>query len=142
MSEERSRAAWFDYLAGRRRNHLLWLVVNLIICPLSVLLAPIPGPNLVGYWFVYRAACHALALIGVQRACDRRVETSLIPTGVLDAPMGRADASEVAALASHCGLSGLDVFLVRIGAGREVADKPATRPAPDPEEAPVGHRGN
>ena len=142
MSPERARSAWLEYLAGRRRHHLIWLGVNLLICPLSIVLAPIPGPNFLGYWFVYRAACHALALIGVQRVRDRRVETSLIPTGVLDAPVGRADAKQIADLASHCGLSGLDVFLVRLGAGREAAESRATGPAPEVEEAPVGHRGD
>lgn len=137
MSHEAARGAWFQYLQGRQRHHLFWLAVNLLISPVSVLMAPIPGPNFLGYWFVYRAVCHALALIGVRRARDRSLETTLIPNGLLNLSLKGADAQEVATLAAHCGLCGLDVFLVRLGATAEAEMESA---ADGPEEAPVGHR--
>src|SRR5690606_12716087 len=93
--------------------------------------------NFLGYWFVYRAACHALALIGIRKARTRGLQATLIPNGLLNVRLEEAGARQVADLAAQCGLRGLDVFLVRMGAGRETAD----RPAPDAEEAPVSPRG-
>lgn len=145
MSEERARDAWFLYLRDRKRHHGFWLVVDLILSGLSVLLMIVPGPNLIGYWFVYRAGCHALALIGVFRACRREVGTSLEPNGVLDLPLAGADRGAIVRLAERCGLKELDVFLVRIGAGPGAAvAEPATpggAPDDDREGGPAGGRG-
>lgn len=138
MPAERAREEWFRYLGGRKRHHLVWLLVNLLLSPVSLLLAPLPGPNFLGYWFVYRAACHTLALIGVQRARGKEVETSLVPNGALDLPLTRADARARAELASTCGLSDLEVYLVRIGAGREA--EAASPPGPGAQEGPVADR--
>ncbi|MEJ7711591.1 MAG: hypothetical protein WKF84_17425 [Pyrinomonadaceae bacterium] len=38
------------------------------MAPIPLVLAPVPGPNVIGYWFWYRAICHALALMGIRRA--------------------------------------------------------------------------
>jgi hypothetical protein len=60
-------AAWSRFLAGARRRHWAWFVGNVLVCPLTVFLIPVPGPNLIGYWFVYRAVHHWLILAGLGR---------------------------------------------------------------------------
>lgn len=138
MSHEEARLTWLEYLQGRRRHHAIWLTINLLFSPLLVILAPLPGPNFVGYWFVYRAACHALALLGIRRVHTRQVETILIPNGLLNVRIEGADTQEVAKLATDFGLHGLDIFLIRVGAVRDgKTDNPT---ASDIEETPVSAR--
>ncbi len=137
MDPQAAATAWRAYLAGRRRHHLFWASVDLLLGPLAVLvLTPLPGPNVIGYWFVYRAACHAAALIGVRRAGHRAVRTVLEPTEALDAPLAGADRGARDALSRGCGLDGLDVFLVRIG-----VTPPDDPEAPGPEADPSAPGG-
>ena len=56
-----------DYLNRQWRRHLVWLIVNGVIAPFSVILAILPGPNLIGYWFAYRAIHHSLVVWGIRR---------------------------------------------------------------------------
>ncbi len=72
-------AAWEALLADGRRRHRIGLAVNAVLAPLSVVLAPLPGPNLVGYWFVYRVLHHWLILVGVKRASRGRIATEFRP---------------------------------------------------------------
>src|SRR5262249_40718301 len=60
------RALWRDYLNHRWWRHLLWLSLNSIIAPFTLLLVPLPGPNVIGYWFAYRAIHHALIVWGIR----------------------------------------------------------------------------
>ena len=53
-------AIWHDYLTRQWRRHLLWMSVNAVIAPFTVIFAILPGPNLIGYWFAYRAIHHVL----------------------------------------------------------------------------------
>jgi hypothetical protein len=77
-------AAWSLYLAQGRRRHWPWFVASLILAPATALLAVLPGPNLIGYWFAYRAVHHALILHGLGRARRGHVATVLRPTERLD----------------------------------------------------------
>jgi len=79
LSCDEARALWMAYLASRRRRHLPWLGVNTLVSPLSVVLAPLPGPNVVGYWFVYRAVRDLLAFLGLRHALGTHVETTFHP---------------------------------------------------------------
>jgi hypothetical protein len=108
LSSDEAKAAWAAFLAAQRRRHLPWLVVNGLISPLTVLLAPLPGPNIVGYWFVYRAARDLLALLGVRRAKLERVPTRFQPSETLDPPIpdARPVGGEPAALGPEPILSG------------------------------------
>ena len=47
-----------DILARARRHHGRWLIADLTFVVLSGLLALVPGPNLVAYYFVFRLAAH------------------------------------------------------------------------------------
>ena len=86
-----ARADWSDFLAHRRRRHGLWLILNALIAPFTILLAPLPGPNLVGYWFAYRAVRDLLAFLGAGRALSGRVETTFHGDKGEVAMLGSAD---------------------------------------------------
>jgi len=99
FTREEARAEWLAYLAGRRGRHLLGLTLNLAISPLTILLVPVPGPNVVGFWFAYRTVCHTLALLGIHRASGPRVTTAFRPSADLDEAPGEGLRSRAARLA-------------------------------------------
>jgi hypothetical protein len=76
LSAQEARASWSEFLNRRRRRHWPWLILNTLIAPVTVLLAPLPGPNLIGYWFAYRAVRDLLAILGARRALSGQVETT------------------------------------------------------------------
>jgi hypothetical protein len=127
LSSEEAATAWRNYLAGRRGRHLVGLVLNLAISPLTLLLVPLPGPNVVGFWFVYRATCHALALLGIQRAAGPQVTTSFQPSDDLDAAPGESPEDWAARISASHNLAGLGEFLRRIEAARAADKAPRAR---------------
>ena len=80
--------AWAGFLEGRKRRHLAWLVFYAATCPLTLLLVPLPGPNLIGYWCAYRAIRHLMVVLGLFRAGRGRVATTFDPAEALDRPLG------------------------------------------------------
>jgi hypothetical protein len=95
-------ALWRDYLNHRWWRHLLWLSLNAIIAPFTVVLAPLPGPNVIGYWFAYRAVHHALIVWGIRRVRRGQLPLELYPVSSLDRPIERDDAGK----AKHDALDG------------------------------------
>jgi hypothetical protein len=85
MDGTAAEAAWRAFVARGRRRHWPWFVVDALVSPLTVLLAPLPGPNLIGYWFVYRAIHHMFILNGLRRVRGGQVEVWYRPESVLDA---------------------------------------------------------
>jgi hypothetical protein len=114
LTPDQARAAWQGYLATRLRYHLKWLAFNVLMSPMLVLLAPLPGPNVLGYWFVYRAVCHALAARGIARARSGRIETVMIPSAALDTPLSEGDDEAIAQVSASLHLAGLADFLRRL----------------------------
>jgi hypothetical protein len=131
MPGPEARVAWEGYLTARWYHHLLWLTVNALLSPPSIVLMPVPGPNLIGYWFVYRAVCHTLALLGLRRAWGGRVETVYRPTEALDISLAEADDEDLARVAACCGLRRLAKFVTRVRSGRTRA-RPAAGEAVSP----------
>lgn len=130
MEGEEALDSWTDYLRSRVRRHTLWLILNALITPLTLLLAPIPGPNIIGYWFLYRAVCHLLALLGVRRALSReKVETELFASGALEEFFGAEDEERLRALAESFGLKNLDAFVKRAAGASKDEQKKGTLPA-------------
>lgn len=125
MAPEEARSTWKGYLVVRRRHHLIWLVLGLLASPSMLLLAPIPGPNFIGYWVVYRAACHALALLGINRARSRRVTTRLHSSTALDTLLGKTGEERGALVAANLGLKYLDDFIGRVEANRTQSGDPS-----------------
>jgi Mitochondrial K+-H+ exchange-related len=104
---------WNNYLNRRNRKHITWLTVNAIIIPLTLLLAPIPGPNVIGYWFVYRAFCHVFAIMGLRRARDGELKVECFESEHLDGYWNNPDEKQVSRLASTYGLTQFDEFVRR-----------------------------
>jgi hypothetical protein len=121
FTEEETRALWREYLKGRQGRHTFWSAVNALVSPLTLLLAPLPGPNLIGYWFVYRAVCHWLARLGARNARNDQVTTRFLSTGALEGSFGAGDDERIASLSSSFGLYGLDSFIKRMAAKQKRA---------------------
>jgi Mitochondrial K+-H+ exchange-related len=98
---------WKDYLRQQWRRHLVWLVVNAVIAPISVLLAILPGPNLIGYWFAYRAVHHSMVAWGILRVQRSTFPTEVYPIDALDLPVEKGkDGKHI-----HAALAGLGTGL-------------------------------
>jgi Mitochondrial K+-H+ exchange-related len=121
MDSSEIQRTWREYLARRRRRHWFWLVVTLLVAPLTVVLTVVPGPNVIGYWFVYRAVCHLRVVLGTRRALGDRVATSVHPTPALEPAPGLAEGRWVARIARRFRLRGLGEFLDRVAAEPEAA---------------------
>jgi hypothetical protein len=85
---EEVRVLWTRYLSHRWWHHLVFLGANGVVAPLSVLLAILPGPNVIGYWFAYRAIYHLLIVRGIGRVRKARIPIELHPAPLLDKPIG------------------------------------------------------
>ena len=106
-------AAWTDYLGANRRKHTVWLLVDMVISPLTLLLAPIPGPNLVGYWFTYRAFCHLLAVLGIRQFSDHAGVVAFQADPLLDREFSDWTESHVSQVADGYEMKSLSEFARR-----------------------------
>jgi hypothetical protein len=122
------RAIWMDYLRQQWRRHLVWLIVNAVIAPISVLFAILPGPNLIGYWFAYRAIHHSLVVWGIRRVRRDKIPTELHPTRALDLPVEIVKDGKHAHAALVGRPTGLDMHMAWHGAA-PAESKPAVVPA-------------
>jgi hypothetical protein len=113
VTEEETHALWTNYLKSRQGRHTFWFVVNLLVAPLTLVLAPLPGPNVIGYWFVYRSVCHLLARLGARNARSSQVTTSYHSTGELDGSFSASDEERIASISATLGLQGLGDFIER-----------------------------
>jgi Mitochondrial K+-H+ exchange-related len=101
------RADWHDYLKRQWWRHLVWMSVNGVIAPVSVILAVLPGPNLIGYWFAYRAIHHSLVIWGIGRVLREKVPVEFHPRADLDRPIDHDDQG----VATHVALNGSTAHL-------------------------------
>jgi Mitochondrial K+-H+ exchange-related len=101
-SDDEVRTIWAAYLKRQRRRHLLWLIVNGVIAPFSALFAILPGPNVIGYWFAYRAIHHSLVVWGIRRVQRNTIPTDLYPIAALDLPIKRDGDGKI----GHAALAG------------------------------------
>ena len=76
--------------------------LNTLIAPFTVLFAILPGPNVIGYWFAYRAIHHTLIVWGLRRVRTARIPIELHPVASLDRPIEHDDAGK----AKHAALDG------------------------------------
>jgi hypothetical protein len=113
VATEEVRVLWTDYLVRCKRRHLPGLGLNALVAPLTIVLAPLPGPNLVGYWFTYRAVRHFGALLGLRRAGSEAVAVTFHPVRELDLPAGGA----VLAMPRDLSPARVGEFLRRSGQG-------------------------
>jgi hypothetical protein len=106
-------------LAHARRHHGWWLIANLVGVAVTAVLVLLPGPNLVGYYFAFRAIGHVLSWQGARQAREG-ISWTPKPEGALTeladlAPLPRDErADRVAALALRLQLPRLAVFFDRV----------------------------
>jgi hypothetical protein len=82
------RGLWREYLDHRWWRHVLWMSANGIVAPPALAtLWILPGPNLIGYWFAYRAVHHAMIVWGIRRVRRGQVAIKLYPLDSLDRPI-------------------------------------------------------
>ncbi len=100
------------------RRHLRWLVVDTVGGLFSLLLVPLPGLNLPGYYFSFRIVGHLLAIRGARQGL-RVVSWDLQPSDLL-AELGRLEhlpeaerAPRIRAIAQELGLPRLARFFER-----------------------------
>lgn len=129
MTAEEASRAWKRFLAAGLWRHAPRFLLNLAVAPATIFLAFLPGPNLVGYWFVYRAIHHLLILYGLIRVRSGWAPTRFEPTEALDRPIGAGD--DLATLADRLSARGLlkkprklEAFLQRRGVGDRRAGVP------------------
>lgn len=127
-TEEEARRLWREYLKSRRGRHTFWAIANALTAPLTLVFTPLPGPNVIGYWVVYRAVCHWLARLGARNACGGQVTTEYHSTGALDGAFGEDDHERIASLTTSFGLHGLEAFVKRIAATRARARRKTPLP--------------
>jgi hypothetical protein len=101
-SEVDVRADWRRYLDRQWRRHFFWFAINALAAPPSVILAVLPGPNVIGFWFAYRAIHHGLVVWGISRARRERVPIELHALEALDVPIEQDDDGN----ARHAALEG------------------------------------
>jgi hypothetical protein len=133
-------AIWQDYLGRRWRRHVVWLTVDAIIAPLALaLLWPLPGPNLIGYWFAYRAVHHWLIVRGIGAVRKGRVPTILHAEATLDLPLERDEEGKARHVAIDGNGTRLEEYLnwtrSSNGANRG-GDRAPTRDLDSPSDGP------
>jgi hypothetical protein len=137
LDGEQARQVWRAELRRQAGNQLFWLVVHSVIGPVTAVgLAILPGPNLIGYWFLYRAAAHGVAWSGVRRALNGQIRLETRAEPLLDEPLRkrrRLDWEVVERLERGCGLTRLRAALERSGWVGDQADRTETsQEAPEP----------
>ena len=119
LAEADAKAIRRRILARSRRQHLVWGFVHGALFAVSIVLAPIPGPNLLAYYFVFRAYGHWQAWRGARRGL-RDVTWTLHPDDTLSelcALTGLARderRSRVDAIAARLNVPHLSAFFERV----------------------------
>jgi hypothetical protein len=90
LSETSAVAIRGQMLALARTHHGRWLLVNLLGVAATAILVLLPGPNVIGYYFLFRVAGHFLAWQGARHALQRITwRTRPEPPDVFDHLAGR-----------------------------------------------------
>jgi hypothetical protein len=90
LSEASAVATRARLLAHARTHHGWWLLVNLVAVAATAILVLVPGPNIIGYYFLFRVAGHFLSWQGARHALLRIVwHTRPAPPDVFEHLAGR-----------------------------------------------------
>jgi hypothetical protein len=115
-----SAAAIRARVLGRaRRHHGVWLLVNFAAAAATAVLVLLPGPNVIGYYFVFRVIGHFLSWRGARQALDRtawrgRPEPALTELAGLARLPRDARADAVAQIGERLHLPRLAAFFDRV----------------------------
>ena len=84
LSFKELETSWTVYLESRFQRRMILFVLYLLILVPSIMLAMIPGPNLIGYWVSYRLVAHAMVLYSLIRASKNRIHLASEKAEILD----------------------------------------------------------
>ena len=121
LTESSAAAAREQLLAQARRHHGWWLLANLVGVAVTAALVLLPGPNVIGYYFVFRVIAHYLSWSGARQASTRtkwqgKPEPALTELGALAGLPYDARAQRIAAIAAELHLPRLLEFFDRVAA--------------------------
>jgi hypothetical protein len=131
LSAREARREWRHYLARRRRGSLVAAAWDGGMCLLALPLVLLPGPNVLGLWFVYRAIHHLLAIRGIWRVETRRIATEFHAQDVLNEQIDRRHGEAIERIAATLGLKSLSNFLRLSDRPRHQTPEEALPPEPD-----------
>lgn len=119
LSEMSAAAIRGRVLIRARRHHGRWLLIYVVGVVLTAVLVLLPGPNLLGYYFLFRVVGHYLSWRGARHALEgiswRPIaEPALSELGRLARVAREARAERVAAIASQLRLTRLEAFFDRV----------------------------
>lgn len=126
MPARQARDHWRHYLARRSRAALIASLGDWIAATVCVPLVIVPGPNVLGLWFLYRAVTQVLAIRGIWRVQSRSVPIEFHAEEVLDEPLSAPRGPAVDRLATAFDLKNLPNFLRltdRASRGRVAVDQ-------------------
>jgi len=70
VGDERARSAIRGNLSSDFARHRWWLAVNTLAGIASLALMPLPGPNIIGFYFAFRIVGHLLSVRGARQGLD------------------------------------------------------------------------
>lgn len=118
LTPDSARSILNALLAQGRRHHGWWLAIDILLLVGSAVLALVPGPNLIAYYFLFRLVGHLQSWRGARDGLER-VAWTLEPNqslaelaSLVDLPRA-ARASRVAAIAARLNLPRLSAFFDR-----------------------------
>jgi Mitochondrial K+-H+ exchange-related len=122
LTAEAAAATRDRLLVHARKHHGKWLVLDAALFVVSGVFMLVPGPNVLAYYFAFRAVGHYLSWRGAQQALERitwdlRAEPALAELGRLAALPRDARASRVEAIAHGMNLPRLAAFFDRTAVG-------------------------
>jgi hypothetical protein len=90
IPEQTARAAWRRYLRARSGSHWFWLLIDGFLAPVTgLVLWILPGPNVISFWFAYRAYTHYTIVQAVRRARRSPPPVTFEADRALDSPVRR-----------------------------------------------------
>lgn len=119
LSDASASAGRERLLAHARRHHGRWLLINAAGVAVAAILVLLPGPNLIGYYFLFRAVGHYLSWRGARQGLDciswrGSAEPALTALGALAHLPRNERAEQVAAIADGLHLPRLAAFFDRV----------------------------
>jgi hypothetical protein len=118
LSESSATTVCRGLLTHARRHHGQWLIGDGLLFVASGVLALVPGPNVLAYYFGLRVVGHLLSYRGARQGLDRimwrpRPEPALAELATLATEPRESRATRVEAIASHLNLPRLAAFFDR-----------------------------
>jgi hypothetical protein len=107
-----------EHLRGDLNRHRRWIAADTLALLFSLLLTPLPGPNLPGYYFTFRVVGHFLSVRGARHGLDAVVwemqpSAPLTELAELDHLSTAERETRIRAIADQLGLPRLARFVER-----------------------------